>query len=687
MKIDLLKIKSITPPPEGDLLGFNAYINSIELLIKRIIPKSIFETDLASNFIPFTSYFQKLNDALPLLFWNLTNKAPSTISITVLCRGAYTQGTGRFFMDTISRTLLPGKNLHLTINRSLAFHFIIAQEQDYFIDEVFIEVKNNKDLKMISSNVERVCEQIRLTLLGVEHARKLVVSKPLSLDEKCMILAENLSSLIKYPAKSFSDTLFDKTHHLILKAYHEGKSGLPKYLSNYLEDNPRAFDCDIFKEMQDFTLLFEKNFACQRNITHLNRTLSYLYFFRKIIIHTILTTPKKRYFSFKLMPTQLTRNEKTIPVLAIIIGTNLINDYERLDETRVLVALEKYLPKCKAVSNIFSSKELQRQRIRTLYLEVQKNDGSPFTPNEVKKLKKQLPKEIKTCIQLSSPLLPPQSNEKEIMRNTLILSKDFNQQRGIPLITILFQGETNEFISFVVILISVQKEHHDMNLQSSLCFKVHSHTKKTVGILNQRHLKEANIFEIDLKKNEVFCEENSSCFTFARKELINYLRENIGEFQDFNGGAIAKQYTALKELKAHAKESSEHLLLESFFYSIYPSCMQCLIPSKVLYCSFTFIFSALKQTKLGRKKSIDFHFFDTYLFILVLEKKHLFIKKITQKIQSLNTPEIVTSTASLKLQNQESLLFTLQSNERALLLSVKKILEDLTIIPNKDTIK
>ena len=43
MKIDLLKIKSITSPPEGDLSGFNAYINSIELLIKRVIPKSIFE--------------------------------------------------------------------------------------------------------------------------------------------------------------------------------------------------------------------------------------------------------------------------------------------------------------------------------------------------------------------------------------------------------------------------------------------------------------------------------------------------------------------------------------------------------------------------------------------------------------------------------------------------------------------
>ena len=43
MKIDLLKIKSIASPPEGDLSGFNAYINSIELLIKRVIPKSIFD--------------------------------------------------------------------------------------------------------------------------------------------------------------------------------------------------------------------------------------------------------------------------------------------------------------------------------------------------------------------------------------------------------------------------------------------------------------------------------------------------------------------------------------------------------------------------------------------------------------------------------------------------------------------
>lgn len=686
MKIDLLKIKSNFPPPHGDISGFNAYISSIEHLIKKVIPKSIFEMDQASNFIPYTSCFQKLNAALPLLFWDLNNAAPCTLSITVLCQATYTQGTGRFFMDTIAHSLLPGQHLHLTSNRCLAFEFLIEPEKGYFIDEVFVQVNNNKELKIISSNIKRVCEDIRLTLLGVEHARKLVVSKPLSLDEKRMILAENLSSLIKRPLTKFSDTIFNKTHHLILKAYYEEKSGLPEYLSTYLEDKQEIFDSNIFKEMQDFILLFEKNFACERNIKHLNRTLSYLYFFRKIITYTILTTPKKRYFSFKLMPTHLKKNGQSIPVLAIIIGTNLIDDYETLDEKRVLLAVEKFVPNCTAVSNFFESKELQRQRIRTLYLEIQKIDGSIFTQKEVKELKKQLPKEIKTCIHHSSPFLFSQPNEREVMRNILILSKYLDQYRDLPLVIIILQGETKKCISFTVILVSIEKQQCVMKFHSNPYFKIKSHLKKTIGILNQRHLKKANIFEIELKKDQISSEESSNYLLLAREKLITYLKQNIGEFQDFNGGMIVRQYTTLSELKSLAREKSESFLLESFFYSLTPIYMQCLIPSNVLYYGFILILDASKKYTVDRDHAINFQFYNTYLFIVVLAKDTNYIKKIKEEARALDASEVEISSARLKLQNIESLLFILQSNEKKLLLDFKTLLENAVLNSNKEKI-
>lgn len=124
MKIDFLKIKSGFLPPKGNKQGFDSYISSMERLVKEMIPKDLFHSEVAPpHFLSYESYFQKLGESLPILKWSPIEDAPCSISIAILCAAEFTHGTGRFFCDTIARSLIPGKQFPITVIRSLNFRF------------------------------------------------------------------------------------------------------------------------------------------------------------------------------------------------------------------------------------------------------------------------------------------------------------------------------------------------------------------------------------------------------------------------------------------------------------------------------------------------------------------------------------------------------------------------------------
>ena len=280
MKIDLLKIKSTFPPPKGNKQGFSSYIASMERLVKEIVPESIFELEEVSHFIPTEACFQKLNEALPIIKISSADEAPCTLSICLLCTGDHTHGVGRFLYDRIARFLIPGKHLPLTVTRSLSFKFLIQPDLHFFITELYVEVESARDLKITQENFPILAEEIRLTTLGVIHARKVVLSKKMSIEEKGMVLLENLASLVKRPHQELHHTVFDDTHHVLIKAMQEkSPDKIHEHLLPFLEEKPQEFDSLLFKEIQNYLMIFDESFSKTRPLTHLNKVLSYLYLF------------------------------------------------------------------------------------------------------------------------------------------------------------------------------------------------------------------------------------------------------------------------------------------------------------------------------------------------------------------------------------------------------------------------
>jgi len=611
MKIDLLKIKSTLTPPSGSKDGFDSYIASMERLVKEIVPESMFEIEDPSQFIGAQEYFQKLNETLPIMRISPAHEAPCTLAITLLCSGDCTYGVGRFLCDRIARFLIPGKFLPLTLIRSLDFKFLVHPDYRYSITEIYIEAENSDELRIIEENFPRVSREICLTTLSVEHARKVVLLRGMSIKEKGMLLLENFCSLVNRPHKELHHTIFDEAHHLLLKAMQEkSPDKIPDHLLPMLKENPQVFNATIFNEIQNYLMLFDESFSKIRPLTHLNKLLSYLYLFRKIITHTILTTPLERHTSFKLLSSKLNYKERTVPILAFLIGVNLIKDHEILEEQEVFNAIERDLPGVEIVNESLINKKQGKERVRIIYLEIKHPDERPFTQEEVKLLKNIMPKQIKECIKRTPAPHPSTYSEEETMRNILTLSKELQTPTDPPLVIIQFHNQFKTNLHFSVILARIQKPDVPyLSLPNTAHVLTQKLERKVCGILNKRHLKEAYIFDVHVRGAKSIAE--------GRQKLLQYLKKNLHELHDFNGGMIIKQYETLAEFKNLLSDPFHDSLIESYFYSITPSYMQSLIPPEVLKEHFSLLLNTLDNDFLYEEGLIVTAIHPPYALFLV----------------------------------------------------------------------
>lgn len=573
MKIDFLKIKAGFLPPKGKKQGFDSYIASMERLVKEMIPEDLFETEIAPpHFLSYETYFQKLGESLPIVTWSSIDEAPCTLSTAILCSAEFTHGTGRFFCDMMARHLIPGKQIQITVIRSLNFRFIIHPKDHYFITEIYIGIENERDLYQIQSHLPRLAEEIRLTLLATQHARKLVLSKPLTLDEKRMVLIENLSSLVKRPEEEFDHSILEDTHHLLLKVTNKEKPGhVPDHLLPLIEEKPQAFDHNMFQEIQRLISMFGKEMISKRDVHHLYRVLSYLYLFQKVTTHKHKIDINERFVSVKVLRTTV---KPDLPVLAILICINFLKETEALNDTELIQTIQNHLPESQIVEESLVKIKSDSDQIDTIYLEMKRNHQASFTQGEVKELKKKLPKEIHGLIRQTLAELPHDQNEEEVMRNILTLSKQIKTPQDASPAIIHFSSETDEAVTFTAILVCL---HAPKNLSlyaaQTPYLKILSHQTKIAGILNKRHLQNAHILKLKLDKGPYF-----SLYE-ARKTILTFLKENFGPVRDFNSGMIVKQYENLSELKAHVPPTD---LVEKYFYSLTPGYKQSLLPSETL---------------------------------------------------------------------------------------------------------
>jgi len=522
-----LRIKPGFIPPEGHQASYDHYISSIQRLLGQIIP---------SNIIPLPSelkngesiepYFKRLEEELPIIKASKFDEAPTSISIALFCASNHTHGVGRYISDLFTQWLIPGKQLPGVNMRSFNVQFLAYPKKQFFINEIVIEVTDNRDISFIRHNLPKLIEDLRINLLAVQHARHVVTLKPLTHSQKKILIQENIASLFNRSNREMSGNIFEQVQQLLLKASGERNvMQIRDQIVPLLEMRPEALNREMYREMQHFVLNLHDSFTQTRELRHINRVVSYHYIFRKIIINSINSDPSKRHISIKILRTRLHEPDDSYPVVALLVAMNFLNENEVFEQRHLLSAIEASIPGVELVLGSTMIDLRPKKHVRTIYLEVKHPDKRSFTADEVRRLKNSLEREIQSQIESVINPVFVHRNEEEIMRNILELAKELKYPHDIPQVMITFHKQTTTDLSFIVILLRLLKTNDD-TLESrlrgkSLQFRVDDHEGRLVGVLKKKHPKEANVLEISLNKNQFSIFKVAANHFIAKPEFLS----------------------------------------------------------------------------------------------------------------------------------------------------------------------
>ncbi|MBM3201252.1 MAG: hypothetical protein FJZ56_02465 [Chlamydiae bacterium] len=658
----LPRLLEITAPfdcPEENQESFSHYFSALQNIIKRLIPEEVLDK---GKFIEsfqekktIEEFYDALEEQIPILRWSKpTNQAPYILSIAVLCSSEYTHGVGRFVSDTCSRWLIPGKQLPLVNVVSMAFRFKLLPQRGYFLHELFMRIDNPKDLHLVKANLPSLSKEIKLNILAVQHARNVIALKPLTIDQKKIIIQENIASLLDRPSREFDHNIFDQMHHFLIKVSAEEKvTQIKEQIAPLLEFRPQVFERDIYNELQYFILQFKDQFTVTRDIKHLTRIISYKYLFHKSLTNFVLSQPHQRHLSIKVLKTTIQDEQKNTPIVGVLVGINLLRENEIFEERHVLKAIQSCIPHVTKVKDSSIIDRRGSNKVRTIYLEVEKKGNATFSIQEIQELRKRLPTEIKERIEsVINPIFMPR-NEEEVMRNILILSNQLKYVQDIPQVVITFHKQTQTKLSFTIILLRLLKPE-DKPLQKLFTkekssIKFSDHDVKLVGQLRKKYPKEANVFEMHLDKAAFLRKDYSLDLYEARRAVFSELTRVLGDIRDYNGGMISKQNEALIDLKKLLLQMNIHqdFLLENYFYSLNPTYMQSLIAPAILKKQFLILLEALEHDYNKQVFFLKTQIIDNYFLVVLSAINPTFKDFVSQQIEALNIESITVTSSFL----------------------------------------
>ncbi len=638
-----IKIRINFQSPENTSRAYELYLSSLESQITHLFP------DLIEKSSSLREFYELFSEKLPYIRYSITEKAPYIVAVSAICHSQHTQGVGRFVSDMFSRWLIPGKQLPIVNTNSIVFEFDEPQSPSYFVHELLLKIDCDNDLKSAKANIEKLTHEIKLNTMAVEHARTIVALKPLTIDQKKMIVKENIAGLLDRPTKDFDLSTFDQMHHAIMKILGEEKvKQVREQVASLYETRSQVFERNVFNELQYFISLFKEPFMAVREVKHLTRIAAYMYLFRKNLTNIVIAEPYKRHLSLKILTTTIQASGKHSHVLGIIIGINLLRENEIFEEKHILDAMRSCLPELEFVQEVSFVDRRGSDKVRILYLEVAKSNHDHFNIKEIKLLRSKLPFELKSSIEsMINPVFMPR-NEEEVMRNILTLSKQLRYVHDLPQVIITFHKQTDKMVSFTVVLVRLLKSGSVplKTLFSTSLMEYDNLDSKIVGQLRKKYPKEANAFEVLLPKDQFLRKDYSLDLFEARKKVYTTLTDVLGDIRDYNGGMISKQTEVFKQLTHLVKKNglSNEFLLKNFFYSITPAYMQSLLSPKLLKNMYMMLHRALHHDYNHAPYSFE-SYVDEHNLLVMVGAIHSSLKdSITKKVENSRFAEhLVTS--------------------------------------------
>ncbi len=570
-------------------VGGIVFNHPIQNILRKILPHGFF-------FQEPERFLAELNAQLPLVKWMIWET--NAVSVFLLCPER--AEVGKFFYDMISRWLLPGQQLNIGLFFSTNFKFPELSDSSYSLSKIVVSFDKDQDMELVKNNLEIIENEIRLGVNSAFHASRILEIKGLSINQKTSLIQERISTLVN--------------------------------------KRPDVFDYDIFGHMQQFLVGCKEEFKEIREYEHLTRIIYVLYLFQKALQMQGEQFPLARHLSLKLCRTRLNLPFGSKVTLAVFVGVNFLKENEIFEEKHLLKALSNHIPDIQMVDDSLFTNHDRENKSQTLYLEVEK--GSDFSSEEIARLRRVLPTELKNSIeQLVRPIFMPR-NEEEVMRNILTLSNQLKYIRDIPQMIISFDEQTDKELSFTVVLLRIlfpdSSSVGDLFHKSKTFLKFIPDRVKKVGLLRKKHIKEATVFRVRLPNTGFLREDHSVDLYKVRLHVVTELQRILGEVRDYNGGMISKQIELLSNLKNILGEvaSKHEFLLENFYHSITPVEMRTVVNPHLLKTLFLMLLKPESHAFAQENNH--------YYFMIKTEKEEL-VAKIFEAIEEIRPSKLITT--------------------------------------------
>jgi hypothetical protein len=605
-----------TPPDDP---SFNSYLRSMESLVHTLIPQSLLDQ---RNLLTDEELFSRLNESLPLIEWSKENKLFSVICIRLFgCTHLrFSNGIARFFIEMFDRFAIPGHYLGIEFSRSLDFFFNANPKQQYGVMEIGLKVDTAIELELLQKNLPILCNEVLVIILAVYKARRIVALKAHSEEEKNFLIQEEIKALIGKRVTEFNLNLFDHVQSLIQKILAEEKTvQLKQLIAPLAKRRPQLLNRDIFVEIQDFVLMFRKQFSEKHSLKHLSRIICFQHLIRKTlkVMHAI--EPGKHHLLLKFLKTHCKWEKCEQQVLGLVVGINLKSKLELFEASHIADAVTSLVPAAEQVADSCII-DNRWHEIHLIYIEFTKKNEVFFSSEEFKTLRRELAQELKQRIEALVHPVFMSYNQEEVLKDIIQLSHELKKRKDLPQVTINFAFQTQQELSFKVVIVRpIGRNSLSLQKLFSQCpFQVIFEEVKLISQLHPNHLKnqhcqntdfseglgitsriakEAAILNIHLPKSTFFRKDRSLDLYKARKAVVAQIIEALGEFRDYNGGLIElidRTFYQFKELLL--KDGSyDNFLLENFFFSIQPTLMQSLLDQHTLEKGFLLFIKALKN--------------------------------------------------------------------------------------------
>jgi len=522
---------------------------------------------------------------------------PSNISLFLLT--PHRHNAVKFFYEMISRWLFPGRRLNISSFFATDFRLPELTEELFTISEVVISFESSHELELVRRYLPIIESEIKLGLISVYHANRILEIKGLSADEKTSLIQERIASL--------------------------------------LERRPKDFDYDVFNQMQHFLVKCGEEFKAARSYGHMTRIIYVFYLFHKMLKDQSEKDPEHRYVLVKLSKTHLQLPLGVKKVLGIFVGLNFLNDNEMFEQRHLTRVLHTLLPQIKPIEESFFASSIKEARIQMLYLEIEKEDGQDFSLQDMQALRAKLSDEVKNGVErLMRPVFMPR-NEEEVMRNIITLAQQLRYPKDLPQVIISFYEQTELELSFTIILLRILNGSdlpvQELFARAKTPLKFISDRVKKIGMIRKKYAKEASVFHIVIPALHFIRPDHSVDLFKARQEVLAELQRIVGEVRDYNGGMIAKQHEQFLSLKAlmPSLEKREDLLLENVFHSIYPIELRSVLEPVWIKIFFTLLIdlveSKKQQTYLSKIEN------DAAFFVIAYQNpeiKHNIVERVSK---------------------------------------------------------